>query len=60
MALPKFGQEKGRKSGPHSSTTTVGENVQLKMSAGGTKTVSEKGEEAQWAREVKLGRGKWK
>lgn len=38
--LAKFGQEKGRKAGPHSSTTTVGENVQLKMSAGGAKNVS--------------------
>ncbi|CEH19469.1 eukaryotic translation initiation factor [Ceraceosorus bombacis] len=33
----KFGQEKGRKAGPHSSTTTVGENVALKFSAGSTK-----------------------
>ncbi len=32
----KFGQEKGRASGPHMSTTTIGENVQLKMSAGGS------------------------
>ncbi|KAN0062916.1 translation initiation factor eIF3 subunit g [Thecaphora frezii] len=30
----KFGQEKGRAPGPHSSTTTVGENVLLKMGAG--------------------------
>lgn len=33
----KFGQEQGRKAGPHSSTTTVGENVQLKLSAGSNK-----------------------
>lgn len=30
----KFGQEKGRASGPHSSTTSVGESILLKMSAG--------------------------
>lgn len=30
----KFGQEKGRASGPHSSTTSVGESQLLKMSAG--------------------------
>ncbi len=30
----KFGQEKGKAAGPHSATTTIGENVILKMSAG--------------------------
>lgn len=33
----KFGAEKNRPSGPHSSTTTIGENVQLKLSAGNKK-----------------------
>jgi translation initiation factor 3 subunit G len=33
----KFGQESGRAAGPHSSTTTVGENVALKFAAGSTK-----------------------
>lgn len=30
----KFGQEKGSKPGPDRATTTVGENVSLKLSAG--------------------------
>lgn len=30
----KFGQEKGNKPGPDRATTTVGENVALKLSAG--------------------------
>lgn len=30
----KFGQEKGNKPGPDRATTTVGENVMLKLSAG--------------------------
>ena len=30
----KFGQEKGNKPGPDRATTTVGENVTLKLSAG--------------------------
>ncbi|KAJ1025010.1 hypothetical protein NDA18_004296 [Ustilago nuda] len=34
----KFGQEKGKAPGPHSATTTIGENVILKMSAGNNKT----------------------
>ena len=33
----KFGQEKGKPSGPHMATTTLGENIQLKLSAGQTK-----------------------
>ncbi|KDN44497.1 translation initiation factor 3, RNA-binding subunit [Tilletiaria anomala UBC 951] len=31
----KFGKEKGNPPGPHMATTTIGENVQLKLSAGG-------------------------
>ncbi|KAI6012094.1 eukaryotic translation initiation factor 3 subunit G-domain-containing protein [Pisolithus microcarpus] len=31
---PKFGRERGNKEGPDHSTTTVGENVTLKLSAG--------------------------
>ena len=30
----KFGQERGNKPGPDRATTTVGENVTLKLSAG--------------------------
>ncbi|PWN23057.1 translation initiation factor 3, RNA-binding subunit [Microstroma glucosiphilum] len=37
----KFGAEKNRPSGPHSSTTTIGENVQLKLSAGNKKAEPE-------------------
>ncbi|PWN49049.1 eIF-3 RNA-binding subunit [Violaceomyces palustris] len=37
----KFGQEKGKPTGPHSATTTVGENVLLKMSAGNKKAEPE-------------------
>lgn len=33
----KFGQEKGKPAGPQSATTTIGENVMLKMSAGNKK-----------------------
>ncbi|CAO1634915.1 unnamed protein product [Parajaminaea phylloscopi] len=33
----KFGQEKNKPAGPHSSTTTVGENVQLKLQAASSK-----------------------
>jgi hypothetical protein len=33
-AWAKFGQEKGNKPGPDRATTTVGENVALKISAG--------------------------
>ncbi|CEQ41018.1 SPOSA6832_02690, partial [Sporobolomyces salmonicolor] len=32
-----FGQEKGAAPGPHSATTTVGENVRLRIQAGGIK-----------------------
>jgi hypothetical protein len=31
---PKFGAEKGKKPGPDNATTTVGENVTLKLVAG--------------------------
>lgn len=31
---PKFGKEKGNKEGPDRATTTVGENVVLKLTAG--------------------------
>jgi hypothetical protein len=31
---PKFGKERGNKEGPDRATTTVGENVALKMTAG--------------------------
>ncbi|GAA5870343.1 hypothetical protein JCM8547_006609 [Rhodosporidiobolus lusitaniae] len=37
MGWAKFGQEKGAAPGPHSATTTVGENVRLKIQAGGIK-----------------------
>ncbi|TFK39337.1 eukaryotic translation initiation factor 3 subunit G-domain-containing protein [Crucibulum laeve] len=41
----KFGQEKGNKPGPDRATTTVGENVALKLSAGNKKTDVEQPEE---------------
>ncbi|GAA5953594.1 hypothetical protein JCM10213_002683 [Rhodosporidiobolus nylandii] len=37
MGWTKFGQEKGAAPGPHSATTTVGENVRLRIQAGGIK-----------------------
>ncbi|TFK23025.1 translation initiation factor eIF3g [Coprinopsis marcescibilis] len=37
----KFGQDKGKKPGPDSATTTVGENVALKISAGNKQTEAE-------------------
>ncbi|GAA5990700.1 hypothetical protein JCM11641_008469 [Rhodosporidiobolus odoratus] len=37
MGWAKFGQEKGAAAGPHSATTTVGENVRLRIQAGGIK-----------------------
>ncbi|GAA5953668.1 hypothetical protein JCM21900_001698 [Sporobolomyces salmonicolor] len=37
MGWAKFGQEKGAAPGPHSATTTVGENVRLRIQAGGIK-----------------------
>lgn len=33
----RFGQEKGAAPGPHAATTTVGENVRLRIHAGGIK-----------------------
>ncbi|GAA6061375.1 hypothetical protein JCM10212_005829 [Sporobolomyces blumeae] len=37
MGWEKFGQEKGAAPGPHAATTTVGENVRLRIAAGGIK-----------------------
>ncbi|GAA6042413.1 hypothetical protein JCM8097_008440 [Rhodosporidiobolus ruineniae] len=37
MGWAKFGAEKGAAPGPHAATTTVGENVRLKIQAGGIK-----------------------
>ncbi|GAA6022752.1 hypothetical protein JCM11491_005568 [Sporobolomyces phaffii] len=37
MGWAKFGQEKGAAAGPHAATTTVGENVRLRIQAGGIK-----------------------
>lgn len=37
MGWAKFGQEKGAAPGPHAATTTVGENVRLRIQAGGIK-----------------------
>ncbi|ORY73078.1 eukaryotic translation initiation factor 3 subunit G-domain-containing protein [Leucosporidium creatinivorum] len=37
MGWTKFGAEKGHKAGPDTATTTVGENVRLKLTAGGIK-----------------------
>lgn len=36
----RFGAEKGHKAGPDTATTTVGENVRLKLTAGGIKVRS--------------------
>lgn len=33
----RFGAEKGKSAGPDRATTTVGENINLKISVGGTK-----------------------
>ncbi|TFY73223.1 hypothetical protein EWM64_g10789, partial [Hericium alpestre] len=38
---PKFGHEKGKKAGPDRATTTVGETVSLKLSAGNKSTEPE-------------------
>ena len=37
----RFGAEKGHKAGPDTATTTVGENVRLKLTAGGIKVRTE-------------------
>ncbi|GJN93444.1 hypothetical protein Rhopal_006500-T1 [Rhodotorula paludigena] len=37
MGWAKFGQEKGAAAGPHAATTTVGENVRLRIHPGGIK-----------------------
>ncbi|GAA6023133.1 hypothetical protein JCM10207_005735 [Rhodosporidiobolus poonsookiae] len=54
MGWAKFGQEKGRAPGPHSSTTTVGENVRLKIQAGGLKKEEEEEDDPQAALRQKL------
>ncbi|GAA5821048.1 hypothetical protein JCM3770_004351 [Rhodotorula araucariae] len=41
MAWPKFGQEKGAAPGPAAATTTVGENVRLRIHPGGIKAANE-------------------
>jgi translation initiation factor 3 subunit G len=55
----KFGQEKGNKPGPDRATTTVGENVALKLSAGNKSAETEQApEEAMKARVKASGGGK--
>ncbi|KAJ7886696.1 eukaryotic translation initiation factor 3 subunit G-domain-containing protein [Mycena leptocephala] len=55
----KFGQEKGKASGPDRATTTVGENVALKISAGNKHGVEpEKEEESTKIKLAKAGAGK--
>jgi len=55
----KFGQEKGNKPGPDRATTTVGENLVLKLSAGNKSTEPEPSEEqALKATLAKAGAGK--
>ncbi|BGP34920.1 translation initiation factor eIF3 subunit g [Rhodotorula toruloides] len=45
MGWAKFGQEKGAAPGPSSATTTVGENVRLRIQAGGIKIQAEEKDE---------------
>ncbi|KAF9479498.1 translation initiation factor 3 RNA-binding subunit, partial [Pholiota conissans] len=55
----KFGQEKGNKPGPDRATTTVGENVTLKLSAGNKQTEAEQAPEETLKSRVKAaGAGK--
>lgn len=55
----KFGQERGSKPGPDRATTTVGENVTLKLSAGNKNTEPEQSaEQAIKANLAKAGAGK--
>ncbi|KAI0732628.1 translation initiation factor 3 RNA-binding subunit [Fomitopsis betulina] len=55
----KFGQEKGSKPGPDRATTTVGENVALKLSAGNKSSEPEPSAESQLkANLVRAGAGK--
>ncbi|KAI5477253.1 translation initiation factor eIF-3 subunit 4 [Pseudohyphozyma bogoriensis] len=46
MGWAKFGAEKGNKPGPDTATTTVGENVRLKLQPGGIKEETEEDENA--------------
>ncbi|PPQ65792.1 hypothetical protein CVT26_000377 [Gymnopilus dilepis] len=55
----KFGQEKGNKPGPDRATTTVGENVTLKLMAGNKSSEAEQAPEEQLKNRVKAaGAGK--
>ncbi|KAH9933888.1 eukaryotic translation initiation factor 3 subunit G-domain-containing protein [Fomitopsis serialis] len=55
----KFGQEKGSKPGPDRATTTVGENVMLKLSAGNKSSEPEpSAEQSMKANLVRAGAGK--
>ncbi|SCV69600.1 BQ2448_2620 [Microbotryum intermedium] len=45
MGWAKFGAEKGHKPGPDSATTTVGETIRIKLTAGGIKTEDTEAEE---------------
>ncbi|KAF8960426.1 translation initiation factor 3, RNA-binding subunit [Flammula alnicola] len=55
----KFGQEKGSKPGPDRATTTVGENVSLKLSAGNKQSEAEQAPEESMKSRVKAaGAGK--
>ncbi|KAF8884737.1 translation initiation factor 3, RNA-binding subunit [Gymnopilus junonius] len=55
----KFGQEKGNKPGPDRATTTVGENVSLKLTAGNKSTEAEQAPEDSMKSRVKAaGAGK--
>ncbi|THH22527.1 hypothetical protein EUX98_g8165 [Antrodiella citrinella] len=55
----KFGQERGNKAGPDRATTTVGENVSLKLSAGNKSTEPEpSAEQAVKATLARAGAGK--
>ncbi|KAF8157209.1 eukaryotic translation initiation factor 3 subunit G-domain-containing protein [Crassisporium funariophilum] len=56
---PKFGQEKNSKPGPDRATTTVGENVTLKLSAGNKSNETEQAPEENMKSRVKAaGAGK--
>ncbi|KAJ7241019.1 eukaryotic translation initiation factor 3 subunit G-domain-containing protein [Mycena haematopus] len=59
LKWPKFGVEKGKPSGPDRATTTVGENVALKISAGNKHgNEPEKEEESTKTKLAKAGAGK--
>jgi len=58
-AWAKFGQEKGNKPGPDRATTTVGEGVMLKLSAGNKAAETEPSEEQEIKKNLaKAGAGK--